>query len=74
MNEAEKAKAAMRWIPVSERLPKEDERVLIWFEWGSRDAYIEFGRHINGHFRPTGGNGNFDDCVRYWMPLPAAPK
>ena len=30
--------------------------------------------HVSiGHWRPTGGNGNFDDDVQGWMPLPAAP-
>lgn len=72
--EAADALAAMRWIPVAGRLPKEAERVLIWFEWGPHGHRIEFGRRVNGHWRPEGANGNFDDSVNWWTPLPAAPK
>lgn len=31
--------------------------------------------HVSlGHWRPNGGNGNFDDDVLAWMPLPSAPE
>jgi len=63
----------LHWIPVTERLPLNDELVMIWFEWGMHEKRVAFGRRVNGHWRPEGGNGNFDDSVNWWMPLPAAP-
>jgi hypothetical protein len=65
--------AEARWIPVSERLPNSYERVLVWFL--DHDLpHVRFGSIASGHWRPEGGNGNFDDVVTHWMPLPAAPN
>jgi hypothetical protein len=63
------------WISVEERLPQENERVLIWFNegkiYGSR---ARFGWIFQGHWKPEGGNGNFDDRVAYWARILAPPK
>lgn len=37
------------------------------------DHGIRLGHVSLGHWRPRGGNGNFDDDVLAWMPLPALP-
>jgi uncharacterized protein DUF551 len=68
---------AAAWIPVSERLPNENERVLIQFKEfiPKRGEFyvVRFGEISLGHWRPEGGNGNFDSYVRAWMPLPRVP-
>jgi len=67
----------MAWISVKKRLPPEHERVLIW--WHDNDPsgpkyYARFGEINCGHWRPDGGNGNFDDRVSHWQPVPEAPN
>ena len=69
------------WIAVSEKLPVEstlEQRhyVLAWFNWGAdRNWYQahQFAEIVSGHWRPSGGNGNFDKYVTHWMSLPPAP-
>lgn len=74
------------WISVKDRLPPEApdyctdpyaSYVLIWYfgtlpdfteEW-----HVRIGEHVCGHWRPVGSNGNFDDRVSHWMPLPSGP-
>ena len=58
-----------KWIPVSERLPKDGQSVLFC----DIDNDIMIGYHVNGrpdtHFSQ---DGTYDDMknVRAWMPLP----
>lgn len=66
----------MRWIPVTERLPEENEKVLIY----ARVGIITVGWYTELH------GCNYDkgfetecgfmwlETVPYWMPLPDAPK
>ena len=64
-----------RWISVTERLPVEEEKVLV---------YIDERMHIVT-FSPTNQQFNNYDCLQYdehnvfngvthWMPLPEPPK
>ena len=74
----------MDWISVKDRLPTESvldkrEMVIAWFDYGSparnKDLQqLQFAEISNGHWRPISGNGNFDEYVTHWMPLPEAPK
>ena len=67
----------MDWIPVSERLPDIGVMVLAWFAWPHVDhsyRHVEMAEISTGHWRPKGGNGNFDEYVTHWMPLPEPPK
>ena len=68
---------AQRWIPVSERLPEEGQRVLVW-NCASNPSHVATftsgGRPENmWHY-----NDGYDDpaCwvdgVTHWMPLPSA--
>lgn len=69
------------WISVKDRLPIESvldkpNVVLAWFNWGRPNDWHrphQMAELINGHWRPCGGNGNFDDYVTHWMPLPEPP-
>jgi hypothetical protein len=56
------------WIPVSERLPKENEEVLVTTEWGE----VTIGERYStiDYFINDGAiNANEDEIVA-WIPLP----
>ena len=55
-----------RWIPVSERLPEETTRVLIYTDTNE----ITFGVLSNNHWRVSGYKYGLYDGVLAWMPLP----
>ena len=63
----------VRWIPVEERLPEIGERVLTLSKWG-HVSDRELRKYLSGgiYFWPDGLNPGVD--VKYWMPLPDAPK
>lgn len=59
-----KTEKTTRWIPVTERLPKEQETVLTWGEQG---IILLNWRHDNKWCCCLGD-------VTHWMPLPEPPK
>ena len=59
-----KMEKTTRWIPVTERLPKEQETVLTWGEQG---IILLNWRHDNKWCVCLGD-------VTHWMPLPEPPK
>lgn len=68
-----------KWIPVTERLPKTNEKVLVYvFDPDFCGPYIEFGHWLNwlkrwGEFDDE--VGDFGDCtIIAWMPLPDPPE
>ena len=67
-----KLAARTEWIPVTERLPKEDGMYLVHGKWSASGRKVtdtcEFFVH-DGYFRAS---WNFD--VTHWMPIPQTPK
>ena len=70
------------WIPVSERLPEDMQRVLIWFEYfryGDFNCMYQtygFGYVLDGKWSPfiNGETGWQDYRVIAWQPLPEPYK
>ena len=67
--------ATQQWIPVSERLPKEDEYVLATTSWGS----ITMAERTNGYrcadwFIHEGNTNASNEDILAWMPLPEPYK
>ena len=60
--------SSSKWIPVSERLPKEFENVLVY---DSSDGMVEEA-FITRHNEWVGVP--MSDTVTHWMPLPEPPK
>lgn len=59
-----------KWIPVSERLPEESERVIGWRPGLARVGEVwrnASGEWLCGDCEPAGG-------ITHWMPLPEPPE
>ena len=66
-------KDALKWIPVSERLPEEWVDVLVWSLCGFCEVAVYLG--IPGKWRVTWNHDMIDDnTITHWMPLPEPPK
>ncbi len=64
---------AMKWIPVTERLPEEWVDVLVLSKYGFCEVAVYLG--IKGKWRITWNHDLFEvDSVTHWMPLPEPPK
>jgi len=63
---------AQRWVPVSERLPKENAPVLVLTVLGG--MFVDF---IHGKSVVTGNPDFYEldvEDVTHWMPLPGMPE
>jgi hypothetical protein len=59
----------MRWVPVTERLPEESQRVLFTYP-----ATVSAGQYMDGDFwEPEGHDTVVIRGVTHWTPLPAPP-
>ena len=70
------------WIPVSERLPEEDENVLVTVNFKGLEhikpcLYVEVSSHIDGHWSSYSDEYKVSKDrheVIAWMPLPKPYK
>jgi len=77
-----KALEQSEWIPVSERLPDDMQKVLVWFEYYRYGDYncmyqtYGFCYVIDGEWSPliNGETGWQDARIIAWMPLPEPYK
>ena len=57
------------WIPVSERVPEEEQRVLVWSQSnGLHIAYLDLWRQWRD------ADDNYGKKITHWMPLPEPPE
>lgn len=61
----------LRWIPVAERLPEQNTRVIGFMAWkGITAIEYQHGKwYSTDHLQPLP-----NEAVTHWMPLPQAPK
>ena len=78
LEELKELKAKREWIPCSERLPEEEEYILLSFK---NYTGLEIGRYEkdgeSGHFYPGDEEESYASyglVVNAWMPLPEAYK
>lgn len=64
----QKMPSAQRWIPCSERLPKEDEYVLATTVWGEITMAENLGN--DEWFIHEGDSNAYTEEILAWMPLP----
>lgn len=58
-----------KWIPVTERLPDEDTRVLVWLVDGANKyTRMDTDRRHNSKWV------RWEKYVTHWMPLPEPPE
>lgn len=64
-----------KWIPITERLPKDNERVLIARVIGKNEPLVvqQAFRSSNGWWKVFGTSLR-DKSVKFWMPMPEPPK
>lgn len=68
-----------RWIPCSERLPRDGQDVLCWYQYFRYGNYNRLwqtygiGFQYNGHWGGEVSTGR-DTKVLFWMPLPEPPE
>jgi len=64
----------MMWIEVTDRLPFDNEHVLVYDNISERIGVRE---HLGGTFYSIdsdGEDGMAQDNIEHWMPLPEPPK
>lgn len=81
LEELKSLREKSKWIPCSERLPKNEEYVLVSFENEGVTipdiATYEVDKQGNGVFYPSDCNATYASCgvfVNAWMPLPKPYK
>jgi hypothetical protein len=70
--ELDRLKEANRWIPVTEKLPDEQQDVLIWFDRCGGDKDIGWYSTKRKAWFVRSWLLNYN--VTHWMPLPEPPK
>jgi len=64
------------WISVKDRLPQEDDPVLVWDIASPYSEFVDIG-YYDPHSAPDTGwrcNEYMNRSVTHWMPLPEPPQ
>jgi len=61
----------MEWISVNDKLPENEEEVLVYDNWCSAHIVCFYK---DGKWLETWMNTEIEDAVKYWMKLPEPPK
>ncbi|HEY1016379.1 MAG TPA: DUF551 domain-containing protein [Herpetosiphonaceae bacterium] len=61
------------WIPVTERLPNDAQKVLAVFRPGEQPLIVYLDKHV-GKWADDPETGYYVEWPKYWMPLPKAPE
>lgn len=73
LKELKQLREHTRWIPVSERLPEDNTRVLVTVKVENREPKVRSGYYyMDGHFHIDNGDcwESRDKELLAWMPLP----
>jgi len=72
MEENAALREQVRWIPVSEKLPKDNQEVLIYADLIAKGVHSTKSRQwsADGYYY----HGDWYDTVTHWMPLPQPPE
>ncbi len=62
---------AQRWIPVSERLPEENQQIL---STDGKEFYLDYYARWEGKDNPPCFCDGLSWAVTHWMPLPEPPE
>lgn len=65
------AQPEQRWIPVTERLPENNTRVIVWMAWG---GFSMLDYQYNNFYGLNSVNNIPSEAVTAWMPLPEPYK
>lgn len=75
--EVERLRAERRWIPVEERLPDDENDVLVRYRYGHKTVCVVAYR-VSGNDCWTMSVGDCfdfsDEQATHWMPLPEPPE
>ena len=67
-------KSEARWVPVTERLPKSCDHVLMVFDDSYGGAYLIGWREDDGRWFVDDQESNEAYGITHWMPLPSPPE
>lgn len=65
-----------QWIAVEERLPEQDQAVLVWDIDSSHSDFVDIGYYDPESAPETGWRSDeyMNKSVTHWMPLPLPPE
>jgi hypothetical protein len=66
--------AERRWIPVSERLPGDDEQVYGYCVDNEYEPYSLGTFYVNREGNSVLDDGEYQNHITHWMPLPEPPE
>lgn len=72
--ELKKVESALRWIPVTERLPEKNNQWVLCLCVGGAMEVLKFDYTMWNWYSQYPGRCYMESYVTHWMPLPEPPK